>query len=164
MTPKTAELGTLIHATLRSEDLLPAFTDELRRLSESAGNAKDIALCDEIDAELAALDTLAEVDGLEDVADTYWVSEHVSFLINEDLMNRLNDYAPPYFYFGAHPGDGSDFGFWMGELEDFDGLRVSDTSEVPADYSGEVLHVNDHGNVTLYSSDCGTLTEVWACV
>ncbi|MGH8674178.1 MAG: hypothetical protein ACREVG_07705, partial [Burkholderiales bacterium] len=46
----------------------------------------------------------------------------------------------------AFSGDGADFGYWLQDMTDFDGLRVNDTSEVPSDYSGEVLHVNDHGN------------------
>ncbi len=36
---------------------------------------------------------------------------------------------------------------------DFDGLVVSDTSQVPDHYIGGVLHVNDHGNATLYNCD-----------
>jgi len=61
---------------------------------------------------------------------------------------------------------GSYYGFWLSESfeADFDGLKVSDTSEVPADYSGEVLHVNDHGNATLYAASAGALTEIWSVV
>jgi hypothetical protein len=29
-----------------------------------------------------------------------------------DMMDALNDLAPAGYYFGAHEGDGSDFGFW----------------------------------------------------
>lgn len=47
----------------------------------------------------------------------------------------------------------------------FDGLKVSDLSEVPEEYEGEILHVNDHGNVTLYvQDDCGDLTEIGSIV
>ena len=49
-------------------------------------------------------------------------------------------------------------------MRDFDGLKVSDTGDVPADYSGEVLHINDHGNMTLYSAERGKLTEIWSIV
>jgi len=35
---------------------------------------------------------------------------------------------------------------------------------VPADYCGEVLHVNDHGNATLYAAERGQLSEVWSVV
>lgn len=36
---------------------------------------------------------------------------------------------------------------------EFEGLVVSDTSDVPKGYVGEVLHINDHGNATLYLVD-----------
>lgn len=49
-------------------------------------------------------------------------------------------------------------------VDDFDGLRVSDLSEVPDDYTGEVLHVNDHGNMTLYACTDGECSEVWSVV
>ena len=45
--------------------------------------------------------------------------------------------------------------------EDFDGLRVSDLCEVPAGYSGEVLLVNDHGNMSLYAYSRGRGRELW---
>ena len=47
---------------------------------------------------------------------------------------------------------------------EFDGLVVSDTSEVPEDYCGAVLHINDHGNTTLYSAVDGILDEVGSIV
>ena len=33
------------------------------------------------------------------------------------MMDVLTEYSPPFVYFGAHPGDGSDFGFWKFENE-----------------------------------------------
>lgn len=50
------------------------------------------------------------------------------------------------------------------ERREFDGLVVSDTSEVPSNFSGEVLHINDHGNATLYGARLGKLVEVASCV
>lgn len=45
------------------------------------------------------------------------------------------------------------------ERREFDGLTVSDLSEVPASYRGEVLHVNDHGNATFYVKSARKLKE-----
>ncbi len=48
-------------------------------------------------------------------------------------------------------GDGACYGFWICEdvqelVKESDGLVVSDLSEVPDEFNGEVLHINDHGN------------------
>lgn len=160
-----ADIGSISSATLRSEDILPVFLECLRELATRANNTEHLGVCADVDAELDALETLSTV--IDDLHDTYYASDSVSMLINETLMDALSCYALPYFYFGAHPGDGADFGFWLSEEleETFDGLKVADLSEVPNTYWGEVLHVNDHGNVSLYSCELGgKLTEVWAVV
>lgn len=152
---KTAQqiIGSVSSDTMRAEDLIPCFLDVLEQF--------DKARADGIREEYSGLlERLGTDDATEEDAD------EASMLLNETLFDALNDYAPPYFYFGSHPGDGADYGFWLSEnaFEDFDGLRVNDTSEVPEDYAGEVLHVNDHGNTTLYAAQDGKLTEVWAIV
>lgn len=148
-----ARFGSISSGTMRAADLIPAFSWELRRLAEKLGPTPDLPVSPEI-----AL--CNEADNVED-----YESDEASELL-EELSNALSEHAPAYGYFGAHPGDGADFGFWLSEFfeQDFDGLKVSDTSEVPADYSGEVLHVNDHGNCTLYSANNGELTEIWGLV
>ncbi len=145
---KYANFGTVSHATLRNEDLLPAFADELERLARAG---KCLKLYRDLIREARNLDPGHDVRAAE---------------VLDDLSEALSNFAPPYFYFGAHEGDGSDFGFWLGSsaLEDFDGLKVSDTSEIPKGYTGEVLHINDHGNATLYACTRGRCREVWAVV
>ena len=145
---KTANIGRVSSGTMRPEDLIPEFAWELRNLRGSLPRdlSADIRKCER---------------AWENGESFEFEDEVLS-----DLFDALNDYAPPYCYFGSHPGDGADYGFWPidGFEEDFDGLKVSDTSEVPKGYSGEVMHVNDHGNVTLYSAKNGKLREVWSMV
>jgi hypothetical protein len=154
---KYASFGTISHATLRDEDLLAAFADELEYQVQR--NADEWCSEDGRKERDRLMDLIAEA---RDDVD----SDEAGEIVNE-LQDALNAFAPPYAYFGAHEGDGSDFGFWISSDaidSAFDGLKVNDTSEVPADYSGEVLHVNDHGNYTLYAANKGKLTEVWSVV
>jgi len=47
------------------------------------------------------------------------------------------------------------------ENREFEGKVVEDLSEVPKGYRGQVLHVNDHGNVSLYNAfKNGNLHEI----
>jgi len=101
----------------------------------------------------------AEIEGYYESDESEWDLDA--------LTDALNEYAPDHFYFGSYPGDGADYGYWLSDSfqDDFDGLKVSDTCDIPAGYVGEVLHVNDHGNMTLYTRGRnGRLYEVWAIV
>ena len=95
--------GTVIRATLRGEDLIPAFMEALvgcwpERVAE-------------IEAEYAE-DGWPHGSGLvldepfDEVQNTL-----VPWLL-EDLANALDEIAPEGHYFGVNEGDGSDFGFW----------------------------------------------------
>lgn len=162
---KYASLGSISHGTMREEDLLGTFADELedhvQRNAEAwcidEGRAQRGNLLAIVNDARETLECLENGEPRGDDAPE----------VLETLFDALQTFAPPYVYFGAHPGDGSDYGYWVSEgLEDeFDGLKVSDLSEVPDDHEGEVLHVNDHGNVSLYVADGkGGLSEVWAVV
>jgi hypothetical protein len=97
---------SLSHGTLREEDLIPRFEAVLATLEDSA-----VAyLLDRpfvVDKLLGSEQALTAED---------W--ELVSCYLNETLFELLNDVAPDGCYFGAHPGDGSDYGFWPCHDED----------------------------------------------
>ena len=38
--------------------------------------------------------------------------EEKEMVLNEKIWEFMNEIAPKGYYFGSHPGDGSDFGFW----------------------------------------------------
>jgi len=145
-----AQIGSISHGTMRPEDIIPIFADELARLDKAKVYSELIKEAMNIDW---------------DYIDWNNYNDNIPFIV-DSLSEALNSFTPPYCYFGAHPGDGSDYGFWPLEdiQEDFDGLKVSDISEVPKKYNGEVLHINDHSNVTLYSCKKGKLKEIWSFV
>lgn len=156
-----AELGSISSGTLRTEDLLEALADELEGIlqAEDGGADPDV------------MQVIREARELLDVGPDNWTDhqqEAASWLVNEDLMDALNEHAPPYCYFGAHEGDGADFGYWLSDdairdaIQDGEILPVSDDRNAKYRQVPEyILHTNDHGNQTLYRLD---LTEVWAVV
>lgn len=87
-------IGSVISATLREQDLIPAFEGVL----DIAGVEYDRP---------PAVDKLLLDQKLTDAE-----SEEVASYLHETLIDLLNGIAPEGTYFGSHPGDGSDFGFW----------------------------------------------------
>lgn len=147
---RKVNLGTISHATMRNKDLIPAFVEELER----------------IDTKREFNDLVKK--GKRIIKSEDWDSENTSYFLNETIFNALNYFAPSQCYFGSHVGDGSDYGFWTNEYlgEDFDGLKVNDLNKIPKDYAGEIMFINDHGNVTLYKKfrTSKKLHEIWSIV
>lgn len=144
-------IGSISHGTMLPEDVIPALMDELASQKPCRKEHKKL---------------LREIRrSMTELKDNYFESEDAMHDC-ESLFDALNEYAPPYFYFGAHPGNDSDYGYWLSEYweESFDGLKVSDTSDIPRGYTGEVLYVNDHGNATLYRVVRGRRYEIWSIV
>ena len=86
------ELGSISTGTLRGEDLAPAFLGTLERVApDGIGSHEHSALVADV----------ARVIGGEDV---------------EDVLDRITDAIganlPAGLRFGAHEGDGADFGIW----------------------------------------------------
>ena len=89
--------GTVNSGTMRPQDLIPAFGEELERMKP----------CNPL---------VAEVDATGNLSDDseWWMSDDADDLL-ERLFGALDSLADPGWYFGAHEGDGADFGFWEAE-------------------------------------------------
>jgi hypothetical protein len=89
------------HGTLRLQDLIPAFLDELERQHPEAHEQLMLMPFGPIPAYV------------QDEGDDspWWDSEAASNLLAQ-LIDALDECAPEGCYFGPHEGDGSDFGFW----------------------------------------------------
>ena len=68
----------------------------------------------------------------------------------------------------AHEGDGADFGYWPIDIEEDVGegsiLKVNGFGEWPTGYSGDVVVVNDHGNLTIGCVNRGKFKEYYSVV
>lgn len=138
-----ATIGSISHGTLRTVDLLDAFASELDRLESERDDV----------AEARAVLTLHNAGWLT-IAD----SEEASELV-QALQDALNEFAPPYCYFGTTEGDGSDFGFWP-SLDAIEELpRVNDPADAEA-MGEDCVFVNDHGNVTVYGADGSVIWDI----
>ena len=158
MQKQYANLGSISTGTMRNEDLIPDFLDTLETLANLNKCKKHLTLIDEIENRI---DTIPD----------YYDTEDADIDLNEDLFDALNEYAPPHAYFGSHPGDGSDYGFWIAEdsiryaISNNELLSVADLNEIPYNYHGLAIHTNDHGNMALYKCwQFGHIKEIWAVV
>jgi hypothetical protein len=118
-----AETGSISTGTLRTPDLLRAFDGALGLLvsgSESDSGLSDWEagrLCGEALAYADVLDDLSDVsdvsaDADAKIADAFANVEICAAGVVDALIEALDDFAPDGCYFGAHEGDGADFGFW----------------------------------------------------
>ena len=159
-------IGTIIHATHRPEDLIPAFIDALSECVEefslSTPNGEELRrseIVGKIESELGAIERRTTESG-------YFDSDEAQYDL-EWLFEELAGFAPAYCYFGAHEGDGSDFGFWISHEEIEDSVRdgfLARSSEEPNSGHLEWLEVNERGNMTLRVWNGSQWTEVWSIV
>lgn len=100
--------GTLIHATMRTCDLVPAFMEAIR---DTAEYEQIMLSINGVNWNMCVITDPCATD-----RDERWDSEDVVEFLNETLFDVLNRYAPDGYYFGSHPGDGSDYGYWANDL------------------------------------------------
>jgi hypothetical protein len=105
--------GTVIEGTHRKQDLIPRFVDVLSDIVEQstlepgADHPERVRLVGIKQRKLGGIEGNMAIDG-------YYTSDQSDTDI-EWLFDSLNSLAPEGFYFGAHHGDGADFGFWPSE-------------------------------------------------
>lgn len=89
--------ASVSHGTMRTQNLIPRFTDVIRDTPEY----------------IQVMNVVPDHAANDDTAE-WWDSDHAASHL-ENLTDTLNDYAPEGYYFGAHPGDGADYGYWKTE-------------------------------------------------
>jgi hypothetical protein len=104
--------GTVSHGTMREEHLIPAFMHALEYCNPA--KAKKYRKDPDNRAIFRWLDAGAPSYSYKSKAGQDF-AEKVSYFLNEDLFEALDECAPKGHYFGSHPGDGSDYGFWKYE-------------------------------------------------
>lgn len=100
---KVAKIGSIIHGTMKTEDLIPAFTGVLK----------------EFDVEKIFTDLIKECENFRALE-----PEEQDELLYNDLWNAMIHLEPEGYYFGCTEGDGSDYGYWpLPPEEDCDGCE-----------------------------------------
>lgn len=101
--------GTISHGTMRHEDLVPAFLPVVKELVK--WRRPDGA--DMIQTARAVREGIRKIEAL-----TLPLSDDDAEWVMEWLFDTLDYLAPEGWHFGAHEGDGADYGFWQNDIED----------------------------------------------
>ena len=154
---KTASIGSISRATLRTDHLLSACLSELEwqrdRNGDYFSSPENFTERDSLTNLIGEIQDAFTEDG-EDVED-----EETAQWILESAMNRLETFAPPYCYFGMHPGDGSDLGYWP-SWDSIDELPQVEDGDEAKELGEDCKAVNCHGNVTVYGGDGSVILEL----
>ena len=141
-------MGSISHGTLRPEDLISAFADELRRVMKR--NGRHTELLKDADRAIRALDRGGWASNSYGAKEGIDLDDFASDVVNE-LQDALSEYASPYLYFGTHEGDGADFGWWPDMHNIRELPRYDDTGAAADDkFCGDFITVSDHGNIEIY--------------
>ena len=131
------QLGSISTGTLRTEDLLAAFHSTIAASGTSPALAED---------------------GYIDGGEPYSAGE-----LLEVYTEQLESLCPPFVYFGTHPGDGADFGFWpdIETIQEIVNIAECDASQgISCPDDGVIVQVSDHGNVTVMDMERNVLWSV----
>lgn len=116
------------HGTLRSIDLIPEFLGVLQQYAK-----------DRYDEYVKANPEVLDLEGMDD--------ETLSYVVDE-LIDELNAVAPVGTYFGSHPGDGSDFGFWTMDESNKKEAKKSEADGDKDVYTIDLYRIDADGDET----------------
>lgn len=105
--------GCVSSGTLRTEDLMRNFVDEAKRVCILTPD-----IVREAEAWLGGIQSWKDYHELEICTDEQEEYETDGPALVARLDSHLNSLAPDGWRFGAHPGDGADFGWWRIDDED----------------------------------------------
>ena len=147
------QLGSISTGTLRPEDLLPAFTYKLGELAHNpVSNTSVFKSAGMAEIWQGAIDTINAPDYVHDYDE-----------LLDGITDALQEYCPPFVYFGAHPGDGADFGFWpdIDGIQEIVNIAECDASQgISCPDDGVIVQVSDHGNVTVMDMERNVIWSV----
>ena len=139
--PKYLPVGSVSHGTLNPRDLIPVFEALLRSLK--GGTKALLALSPS--------------------------SPSSPYAYVDDLMLALDRFCPPFCYFGAHVGDGSDLGCWVFEeaiedaIDQGHALSRRHITDIPRAYTGDVFLSHPvGGHVAHYRVIKGRAYQQWS--
>lgn len=149
---RVPQLGSVSTGTLRTQDLLRSFADELayyrpRGNARLIREARAVADCVEQDKPLPRL--FGDITGMS--------AEEMGSEIISEISDKLNEIAPDYVWFGAHEGNGADFGFWpvhdaIEELIDFSNFADVRDNDHEGDFRiGDTAVYRRHANGRIVS-------------
>jgi len=168
---KQFQLGSISTGTLRTQDLIPAFTYKMGELThDPVSNTSKYPT----EAMAKLWDEAIHLIG----TDQWWTLDPedsgVDDLLN-DLTDALDELCPPFVYFGTLEGDGADFGFWVDwdrleEARQYIKIFPNEQPERPNNLEPDdeylrdynvIVQVSDHGNVTVMDMERNVL---WSMV
>jgi hypothetical protein len=114
---------SLSWGTMRTEDLIPCFMNFLDSIKDDCQIANEFEEIQK-DVEKLVIETLKGYGNYyceKDRIPEFGISsaELASYILNEDIWELLNKISPENCCFTSHPGDGTDFGFWEFEEDDY---------------------------------------------
>ena len=177
------QLGSISTGTLRPEDLLTSFADKLDSFDCKAFYSKvgkdsfELYYPSEL---IFSAYRCRNYYQEQELGSNPTIEEDAEYLVNEQLPDALQEYCPPFVYFGTHEGDGADFGFWA-DSNSLDEALYNQTGaphldnvpsyclpmhqdypygEITLEDDSVIVQLSDHGNVTVMDMERNVLWSV----